>query len=159
MKIKGTFYWSHVQAVNPQQDKFNPGKQHYEVVIAVTDEERDRCLAAEPLLDGKFKMDKPNAKGDMPNGGGAYIKVKKAEFNRKGEPNAKPVVIDHQRNVITELVGNGSKGVVIVNVFETPYRPAAILDKMMVTELVSYGKKEDFDDADFEDEFADQDFG
>lgn len=70
-------------------------------------------------------------------------------FNRKvgktpwGDEVGPPIVVDKDGNKVEKLVGNGSKGVIEVTVYDTAkFGKGHRLEKVVVTELVEYNKEE-----------------
>ena len=78
-----------------------------------------------------------------------YGNVKRNEKNRKGEPNDPPRVVDEFKAPITDSIGNGSKGNIMIFTYDYNVSgrkgTGAMLSAIQVTDLVEYSGSVDFD--------------
>ena len=124
--VTGKAYWAHVQAPNTS---FEP---EWSLDLIVDDNNRAAIEA-----DGLTIKNKGDERGD-------FVHIRQRVKRRDGTTNDAPTVVDAQKNATDKLIGNGST----VNVLYAPFAwemngksgTSAILKKVQVVDLVSYGE-------------------
>lgn len=124
--ITGKAYWAHVQSPNTTYEP------EWGIDVCVDDKNREAIMK-----DGLDIKNKGDDRGD-------FVHIRQKVSRRDGTQNDAPVVVDAQKNPIDSLIGNGS----LVNVLYTPFEwnmngksgTSAILKKVQVVDLVSYGE-------------------
>jgi hypothetical protein len=148
VKIPGTFHWARVY--EGQEDEYE-GIESYKVTFEPTDEGWDIYNKA------KFKLKVRKLVKDDPDSPDVVTFRRKKEkklFNGKvvfaGGP---PKVLNEDGDEISDLIGNGSKGVVKLTRY-VPKKGKMVghhLEALLVTDLVHYEPpEEDDDEAPFE---------
>lgn len=142
--VTGDLYWARTQA--PETDPWgNTGWK-----IAVYPDKESLTVVMDMQASGIKNILKKDDRG-------YYINFKRPSVDKKGKTYAPPEVVDAEGKPVTDLIGNGSKGVVKLSLRTFALKTggkgaAAILDKIKVTELVPYetsGKKSEASDEDF----------
>lgn len=135
------FFWANVY----QPDQYN----NYSVKVFLSPEAEKELIDLK--LGHKIKTDTPNEKGKVDCQGEKFIKLRRKSVNPDGTPNTPPIIVDSSKVQIKALIGNGSTGNILIDVYEyNRYGGgfAARLEKIQVKDLIPYEADEDFDEDD-----------
>lgn len=132
--VSGKVYWASIQAPNTTYEP------EWGLDLLVDDNNRAAIEA-----DNLTIKNKGDERGD-------FVHIRQKVSRRDGTQNDAPVVMDGQKNPMTDLVGNGS----VCNVMYTPFEwemngksgTSPLLKKVQVVSLVPYAgakAEEDFD--------------
>jgi hypothetical protein len=137
LTLEGELNWTRV--VNPEEYE---GKKSWSTTITLDPEGVNTVM--ELKAEGVKNSLKKNAET-----GKWYVKFSRPVEIKKGDKVTRvlspPIVTDKDGNILDGLtIGNGSKGIITLDVYEHPVKggakaKAARLEKIMITELIKYG--------------------
>lgn len=133
-QVEGTAYWASLSRPN---EKFEP---MWRIDLALDDD-----TAAQFAKEG-FTLGETTIDGDTIKN---IIKFKRKVSKNNGDKNQPPMVVDGAKKPIDNIVGNGSKVVVMYKAYDWNYKgktgKGLDLQAVQVKELVEYIPKEDFE--------------
>ena len=136
VELEGELNWTRI--VNPEEYE---GKKSWSTTITLTPP------GVQTVMEMKAEGVKNNLKKNDKNQW--YVKFSRPVERKKGDKVIQvfspPIAVDTEGNVIDgNIIGNGSKGIVTVDLYEHPVKgggksKAARLERIKITELVKYG--------------------